>query len=312
MGKKVRNGLLAGGALAAAVILSQCTAPREQVLVNETTTIDSVIESGELVVLTLDGPTTYRSAADGAMGYEVDMIEAFAEQLGVEARFVTVSNIDALIQAIEQGRGHIGAAGLTITDVRAERVSFGPAYKNVEESVICHQDGPAPTTLDELAGTGLTVQAGSSYIETLERLKKDHGQLKWRARNVSSAMPILVSVAEGEIDCTVADSHIGEYARRLYPDLVIPMSLSADQPLGWIYNDKLAGMEGALPSVITGLVRNPVIAVPTSVGYGASLQGVTALLGMLSACATGMSVVNIDNGFGAGFAANQINALAND
>lgn len=246
MGKKVRNGLLAGGALAAAVVLSQCSAPREQALVNESTTLDSVIESGELVVLTLKGPTTYQNATSGAMGYEVDMIEAFAEQLGVEPRFVTYSNIDELIQAIEQGRGHVGAAGLTITDLRAERVSFGPAYKNVEESVICRQDGPKPTTLDELAETGLAVQAGSSYVETLERLKADHGQLKWRERNVSSAMPILVSVSEGRVDCTVADSHIGEYARRLYPDLVIPMSLSGDRPLGWIYNAKLDGMEGAL------------------------------------------------------------------
>ncbi|RKQ96923.1 hypothetical protein C7446_2784 [Kushneria sinocarnis] len=71
----------------------------------------------------------------------------------------------------------------------------------------------------------------------------------------------------------------------------------------------VAGMEGALPSVVTGLVRNPVIAVPTSVGYGASLQGVTALLGMLSACATGMSVVNIDNGFGAAWQAASILGL---
>lgn len=71
----------------------------------------------------------------------------------------------------------------------------------------------------------------------------------------------------------------------------------------------VAGMEGALPSVVTGLVRNPVIAVPTSVGYGASLQGVTALLGMLSACATGMSVVNIDNGFGAAWQAASILSL---
>ena len=73
----------------------------------------------------------------------------------------------------------------------------------------------------------------------------------------------------------------------------------------------VAGMEGALPSVVAGLVRRPVIAVPTSIGYGASFGGVAALLGMLNSCGSGVTVVNIDNGFGAGFAANQINALAN-
>lgn len=69
----------------------------------------------------------------------------------------------------------------------------------------------------------------------------------------------------------------------------------------------IAGMEGALPSVIGGLVRVPVIAVPTSVGYGASFGGVAALLGMLNSCAAGVLVVNIDNGFGAGYAASLIN-----
>lgn len=71
-----------------------------------------------------------------------------------------------------------------------------------------------------------------------------------------------------------------------------------------------AGMEGALPSVIGGLVANPVIAVPTSVGYGASFGGLAALLGMLNSCANGVAVVNIDNGFGAGFLAASINRLA--
>ncbi len=71
-----------------------------------------------------------------------------------------------------------------------------------------------------------------------------------------------------------------------------------------------AGMEGALPSVVAGLVSKPVVAVPTSIGYGASFGGLAALLGMLNSCASGMTVVNIDNGFGAGYAASQINALA--
>ncbi len=71
----------------------------------------------------------------------------------------------------------------------------------------------------------------------------------------------------------------------------------------------VAGMEGALPSVVAGLVAKPVIAVPTSIGYGASFHGLSALLGMLNSCAAGVTVVNIDNGFGAGFAASLINRV---
>lgn len=72
----------------------------------------------------------------------------------------------------------------------------------------------------------------------------------------------------------------------------------------------VAGMEGALASVIGGLVSNPVIAVPTSVGYGANLHGLSALLTMINSCANGIAVVNIDNGYGAGYMATQINRLA--
>lgn len=71
----------------------------------------------------------------------------------------------------------------------------------------------------------------------------------------------------------------------------------------------VAGMEGALPSVVGGLVSRPVIAVPTSIGYGTSFNGITPLLSMLNSCAPGVTVVNIDNGFGAAFAATRINRL---
>ena len=72
----------------------------------------------------------------------------------------------------------------------------------------------------------------------------------------------------------------------------------------------VAGMEGALPSVVGGLVSGPIIAVPTSVGYGASFNGLAALLAMLNSCSPGIAVMNIDNGFGAGCLATKINQLA--
>ena len=74
----------------------------------------------------------------------------------------------------------------------------------------------------------------------------------------------------------------------------------------------VAGMEGALASVIAGLADCPVIAVPTSIGYGASFNGMAALLAMLNSCASGVTVVNIDNGFGAGYTASMINHLLNN
>lgn len=128
----------------------------------------------------------------------------------------------------------------------------------------------------------------------------------------------IVVVTGGTSDMPVAEEAVltaqalGNHVERLYDVGVagIHRLLSHMEPL---MRAKViiavAGMEGALPSVVGGLVSCPVIAVPTSVGYGASFGGVTALLAMLNSCASGISVVNIDNGFGAGYLASMINKI---
>lgn len=246
MTNRARIGFAAGAAIIAGLGLTKCQPASDNRVVTEETTFESIQNDGDLIVLTLDGPTTHLDSGDGPTGYEVDLIKAFADETGLTARFVTVDNVDDMIDGIEAGYAHIGAAGLTITDLRAQRIKFGPAYKNVEESVVCHQDGPAPTDLEELVDVKLTVLAGSSYVETLEHIREDHAGLKWQARPASSAMPMIEMVAAGKTDCTIADSHLAEYARRMHPDLVLPMTISADQPLGWIYNRKIDGMDTAL------------------------------------------------------------------
>lgn len=118
-----------------------------------------------------------------------------------------------------------------------------------------------------------------------------------------------ISVAE---EAAITAQALGNNVTRLYDVGVsgIHRLLSNLEP---IMNARcivaVAGMEGALPSVIGGLADSPVIAVPTSVGYGASLGGIAALLSMLNSCASGVSVVNIDNGFGGGYLASMINHL---
>jgi NCAIR mutase (PurE)-related protein len=127
----------------------------------------------------------------------------------------------------------------------------------------------------------------------------------------------VVLVAAGTSDLPVAEEaartlrFLGHRAHRLYDVGVAGLHRVLDElPLLTGANVIIvaAGMEGALPSVVAGLVSAPVIAVPTSVGYGASFGGLAALLGMLNSCASGVGVVNIDNGFGAAHLAAQINA----
>jgi pyridinium-3,5-biscarboxylic acid mononucleotide synthase len=137
-------------------------------------------------------------------------------------------------------------------------------------------------------------------------------------KDITAGNGIVLVVAAGTADLPVAEEAavsaelMGNQVERLFDVGVAGLHrlLSAQDRLSAArVIIVVAGMEGALPSVIAGLVRVPIIAVPTSIGYGASFGGLAALLGMLNSCSSGVSVVNIDNGFGAASMANLINHL---
>jgi hypothetical protein len=132
-------------------------------------------------------------------------------------------------------------------------------------------------------------------------------------------LPLILVVTAGTADISVAEEAavtaqvMGNRVERLYDVGVAGMHRLLDHlPKLWEARVLIvvAGMEGALPSLVGGLVECPVIAVPTSVGYGANFRGLSALLTMLNSCTPGIGVVNIDNGFGAGYLASLINRLS--
>ncbi len=147
---------------------------------------------------------------------------------------------------------------------------------------------------------------------------KTAGIIEIRRKKLSIPETYISVVTAGTSDIPVAEEAavtaeaLGNKVERIFDVGVAGIHRVMDK-LDVIRNSRvvvvIAGMEGALSSVIGGLVDKPVIAVPTSIGYGASFGGIAALLGMLTSCASGVSVVNIDNGFGAGYVASIINKL---
>ena len=177
----------------------------------------------------------------------------------------------------------IARAGNVVFGTRASRSHFAAVkrkirsarYNPVARTISAREDRVAPRG----TGTILVVTAGTSDIPVAEEALET-------AR-------IMGNLTDSLFDVGVAGIHrILSQSDKLRSASVIIV---------------VAGMEGALASVVGGLVDVPVIAVPTSIGYGANFQGISALLGMLNSCAAGVTVVNIDNGFGAGFAASLIN-----
>ena len=180
----------------------------------------------------------------------------------------------------------------------------------------------------EIAGRGSSLWITSANAAAFDAVRavvpqatyySDAAIVAYRQQDVTAGKGTIVVAAAGTSDLPVAEEAavtaelMGNDVCRLYDVGVAGLHrllserarLEAARAIVVV-----AGMEGALPSVVSGLVSVPVIAVPTSVGYGASFNGLAALLGMLNSCASNVTVVNIDNGFGAGCAAARINALA--
>jgi hypothetical protein len=174
-----------------------------------------------------------------------------------------------------------------------------------------HANVLATRVSPEMAGHVLTVCPEAAYNPLGRTLTLVRGEIAWR---------------EGEVAIVTAgtsDLPVAEEARVTCEMLGSRASVLSDVGVAGIHRllerisdirkarvvIVVAGMEGALASVVGGLVSQPIVAVPTSVGYGASLSGLSALLGMLTSCASGVTVVNIDNGFGAACAACRINNL---
>lgn len=205
--------------------------------------LETIRASGKLIVLTRNAPTTWYIGRDDApTGPEYDMVEAFAAHLGVEAEYRVKAGVPGILQALEAGEGDLAAAGLTRLDSRREHFSYGPAYQDVTQQVVCRRDNVQPEAVEELVGLELEVIADSSYSRRLQELKAEHPQLEWRETAERTTEELLRAVWERELDCTVADSTIVDINRRYFPELITPMNLARAQSLGWMLargNDSL-------------------------------------------------------------------------
>lgn len=186
-------------------------------------------------------------------------------------------HVIAILQRLRQDSGLILATRASATLNQAVQAAVtGFTYFPLARCLV-HESQPLP----KRKGTILVVAAGTSDLPVAEEA-------------VVTA-EVTGNIVERLYDVGVAGIHrLLAHGERLQQASVLIV---------------VAGMEGALPSVVGGLVRRPVIAVPTSIGYGASFGGLAALLGMLNSCSSGITVVNIDNGFGAGYAASLMNEL---
>lgn len=244
-------------------------------------------------------------------------------------------DIEKLLREVKEGEVGIDEAMSKLRVLPYEDLGFAriDTHRNLRkgfpEVVLCEGKDiqQIRKIADAIVRNGSDLLATRATEDVFQEIKRDHPEAVYykeariiaiakKSKRLGKGTILIVTAGTSDIpvaeEAAVTAQNMGNRVERLYDVGVAGIHRlfgDKDKLLGANVIICVAGMEGALPSVIGGLVSRPVIAVPTSCGYGASFEGLSALLGMLNSCAPGVAVVNIDNGFGAGYFAGLINQL---
>ena len=197
--------------------------------------VEDLQESGELIVITRESPTTLYKDGDDPAGPEYDYLKSYAEYLGVDLRFIFLENEGQVLEAIARGDGHIAAAGLTFYPPLAEQgFVFGPGYQDVDIQVVCRRNhGRLPRSFEDMEDVELVVVADSSNEARLFQLQEDYPDLTWESDEDATVDDLLQMVWQKEIGCTIANSSEINIKRRFYPELKVAFTIEEKQSLVW-------------------------------------------------------------------------------
>jgi membrane-bound lytic murein transglycosylase F len=189
---------------------------------------------GELVMLTLQGPTTYFEDGHGKNGFDYLLAKAFADSLGVELVVKTKSTLRRLLYSVGGPQGDFAAANLVQTAERNRSLVFAMPYLEVTQQLIYRGGSKRPKSLESLDGE-LVVIADSSHSEHLQKLKAEQPKLTWREQDQAEMSDLIRRVHEGEIAYSVVDSLAYLINRHIYPKARKAMDISQPQPIAWAF-----------------------------------------------------------------------------
>lgn len=196
--------------------------------------LEAVKAAGELMVLTRTSPTTYFETPEGPAGLEYDLVRSFADYLGVKPRFVVADRFGDILPRFLKGEADMAAAGITVTEARAKLVQFGPPYQETRQQVVYRLGTQRPASVQELIGRQIEVQSGTSYVERLNELRREYPDLKWTEVDKETE-ELLLTVWEGLLEISIADSNIVAIMRQYFPDLQVAFSFQKPDLLAWAF-----------------------------------------------------------------------------
>jgi len=198
--------------------------------VDGSTRLERIQERGSLVMLTLNGATTYYIGAEGETGFEYELASAFADFVDLPLEVITLPTLNDLTDALKRGRGDFVAGNLSRTVERRTDLRFGPVYETVSPVVVYRRGSRRPYNFDDLEDLRLTLIAGTSYEPLLRQAAPD---LTWTVDSDASIEDLFEAITNEEIDATIVDSNILALNRRFFPAIRPGFTLDDSQDLAW-------------------------------------------------------------------------------
>ncbi|SMF57949.1 membrane-bound lytic murein transglycosylase F [Alteromonadaceae bacterium Bs31] len=199
------------------------------------TVLESIQNSGKLVVISRNGPTTYYEGPSGTTGFEYQIARKFAKFLGVKLEVRETENLGVMLDDVGTDKGHLAAAGLTVTEKRKQKVLFGEPYLQVTQQVVYRQSLQRPQSIEELQNKNIIVIGNSSHAERLRELKKTYPELRWQERHDVEMLDLIELVHDGVIDYTIVDSNAFQINSNLFPEAQVAFDISEPQELAWAF-----------------------------------------------------------------------------
>lgn len=197
--------------------------------------LEEVLASGELRVISTNGPATFYENSEGLTGFEYSLLKGFADSLGVRLIINNQPDNKLLLRAIENRQYHLGSAELTAIESKGHALEFGSPYTKITQQLIFNNRLPTPTSIKDLNGKKVFVLADASHKERVTQLQKRFPEVGWLNLINIEMIDIMEMVHKGEADYAVIDSNAFELNRYSYPQVSLAFDISNPQPLAWAF-----------------------------------------------------------------------------
>jgi membrane-bound lytic murein transglycosylase F len=203
-----------------------------------------VVEINKVITfVTMNSPNTYYVNGDNEYaGLEYDLAKLFVKDLSndpqykdVQLKLIVANHIDQVLPTVLSGKADIAAADLSVTDVRQKRIDFTIPYNDVQQQVVYNKASKEkpPKNFKELIGPHIVVPAGTSFVERLTKLSELEPGLMWEERDDADSEQLITEVAQGDIEYTIADSHLIAILQNYYPNLGVAFAIGEPEKIAW-------------------------------------------------------------------------------